>query len=438
MKRIAIILANIIMPILAYAQGLTKNAEGESTVLFKGTNIGLDIGKTQLSIGANNLNSTIGENQKFFIGGNIKGENKEGISNLFSKGDLVPAASFDGFIGYSFSNSTYPNNEAARRLVNSEMEKYTNTVLELAKSEMNSEIYKITKDSTLKSLREELLKKISTIESIEELKSELIKDNVDDNDKTKQAKEKIKKKADSLIKNYNKTIKEYNDKLEILNNTIAPQKYWQLLIYGFGGIHASEFKRHLGTDSSNLSKSFDDEKFRGGKGGLGVNFQIKNLTFGLTYSYFETNNFHLLSKKEYSWKSSITQNGQTLSEEKKINAYSGTYSKVIINELNFDFILNLKLDKEAKNHILINPYSRSQLFSRNTVILPNSTNIGCGFYFFQQSGKFLGGFYTELTDVKNNYEKAKPILEQNIRPALNRLTFGVVGKFTFSSLLNRL
>ena len=82
------------------------------------------------------------------------------------------------------------------------------------------------------------------------------------------------------------------------------------------------------------------------------------------------------------------------------------------------------------------PYLQSNLFSRNKLILPNTTNIGCGFYFFKNTGKFLGGFYTELADVKNSFEKMKPEEEQNLRTPLKRLSFGIVAKMTIGSFLD--
>jgi opacity protein-like surface antigen len=382
------------------------------------------------------LNNTIGENHKCFIGGSVKGENKEGIANLFSKGDLVPAGSLDGYLGYSFSNGKHPNHESARKELLSQINLYENTVMDDFKKEMTTIVKTHTSSDSLSKLRNVLLSKLNSLNTIDEFGPDLNYDVLNDDEKIRVAKERIKSEYDNFVKKEESIREDFRKQLLNLREDLGPEKYWQLLIYGFGGIHGVEFKRFTGIDSIVLSNSFTDEYFRGGKAGLGINYQIRNFTIGLTYSYNETNNFSLLSKKEYSWKSSITQNGQTLSEDKKISAYSGSYDKVVVNEMNIDFILNLKLDKKAKNHILINPYTRSQLLSRKSDLLPNSTNIGCGFYFFQQTGKFIGGFYTELTDINQNYEKAKPSIEQNLRPPLKRLTFGIVGKFAFASILN--
>jgi hypothetical protein len=158
--------------------------------------------------------------------------------------------------------------------------------------------------------------------------------------------------------------------------------------------------------------------------------------FGATYNYRKTNNFNLLTKKDYTLRTTNTVSSQTLVQEKKITGYAGTYGAVEINEFAFDFMWREKLDSDGKNSILINPYIRSQMFSRNKELLPNSTNIGTGFYFFQNTGKFLGGIYFELPDVNQNYEKAKPVTEQNFRKPLNRISFGITGRISLGSMLN--
>ena len=124
-------------------------------------------------------------------------------------------------------------------------------------------------------------------------------------------------------------------------------------------------------------------------------------------------------------------------KEKKITAYSGKYGEVVVNRLNFDIIAAFKLDKEADNHILVNPYIRGNFFSRDTSLQLNTFNIGTGFYLFKKTGKFMGGLYIELPDVNNEIEKKKPLEDQNIRADFKRLTFGLVGRISINSLLSK-
>jgi len=414
-----------------YGQGLTKNAEGESTILMPGASIGLDIGKTQLSFGYNNLQNTIGKSSKILYGGSVAGENEEGISNLFKAGEFVPAASLDAILGYSFAMKRKLSQRLEVEKIDKKQEEYENEFADA----LQERIVEIISNSSIVSKKKVALRK--------EAKSIVLVDKeypgfealLKDDDELEQKKlNEIKDAMEALKDEYYKKIESFDDARSEINKN-GPNEYWQILLFSYGGIQGSEFKRFETFNLENLSKSFIDESFRGGRVGAGVNAQWRFIHFGLKYGYYKTNNFALLTKKEFSLKNTVSSNGQTLSEDKKVTAYTGTYGEVEVNELNVDLIFNLPLDKKANNHILINPYVRSQLMSRNSAVLPNSTNLGLGFYFFKNTGKFLGGFYTELPDIDNNYEMAKAEADRNLRAPLERLTFGIVAKFAINTML---
>ncbi|MEO8769964.1 MAG: hypothetical protein ABI402_07760 [Ferruginibacter sp.] len=145
-------------------------------------------------------------------------------------------------------------------------------------------------------------------------------------------------------------------------------------------------------------------------------------------------NFINLKSKEYTIRTTDISSNQSLVSEKKITGYGGKYSKVETNQLNIDIVADYRLSDSSR--ILVNPYLRSSLFSRDTAFLKNYTNVGLGLYFVGKKSKFLGGLYLELPDINNNIEKAKPASEIDIRPPLKKLTFGIVTKFSISSLLS--
>lgn len=221
---------------------------------------------------------------------------------------------------------------------------------------------------------------------------------------------------------------------QVLTEKLLNSPYQQFKAFVFGGINALEFKRFVGWNDVNLSDSFKDEYFRGGNLGIGANYQIKNWLFGISYQYLYANNFSLLSSKDYSSKVVQSQNNQSITQEKKITAYSGDYGSFRLNQLVADFIYNLSVDKSNSYFVLVNPYFNAQLFSGNKDIYPDNFNIGSGFYLFNNKKKFLGGFYTQLNDVGNTFEKLKPIGEQNLRPASKRITFGLVATYSFNSI----
>ncbi len=428
MKNLFIVCILITFNFQIHSQSLTQSAEGKSTVILKGSAISIDIGKTELNLGLNNLLYSIGAKSKFIYGGNIRAKNEEGIGNLFSEGYLVPAGSINGFLGYSKSNGNPPGK--LQKLEN-ELNIYIYEFKEKFKEVIKASIYENIKDDTLIIYRDTLLILLNEDGMNSRLDKYIEKEKYKNNEGVKR----VKCDIDNLKKEYN-IYSDYKQKqIDSITEEYLKNIYHQFIIFGFGGIDAINFKHFTHFDTVKLSNSFDNVYFRGGNVGLGINLQYGLFQFGSTYSYKKTNNFKLLTNKEYTLKQTRTNGIQTLIDEKKISSYIGDYGEVEINELNFDFIFNLRLDEKATNHILINPYLRAQLFSRNENLLPNKVDLGCGFYFFQQNGSFLGGVYVELPDLNNNYEKAKPIDEQNFREPLKRISFGIVGKYSFNSLI---
>ena len=201
----------------------------------------------------------------------------------------------------------------------------------------------------------------------------------------------------------------------------------------FGGIEARNFSWYRGLNPSSLPKSFIDTLYRGEQFGIGLNGQIGNWWLGITYAYVDGDNFSDLSGMEYTLRTTDTSRNQTLISEKKITGYSGNYAKVWNNQLNIDLLKEFKLGDTSR--LITNLYYRGALFSRDTSYLKNISSMGFGMYFLGKKSKFLGGLYVELPDINNNIEKSKPESERSIRLPYKKLTFGVVTKFSLSSIL---
>lgn len=424
--------ALVLLPSVLFAQSITQSADGNSSILAKGATLSLDITKTDLEFGYNNLDKSVGKSRPNFIyGGSVKAANKEGLGNLFSTGDIVPTSSYKLFAGVSWSNAVLPNTTDALADITKQVDELDAVWLTRLQTSLTQRIKK--NRLALSERYQEFMAFVKTGEELEDGIKEKCADDDDDGEALQFAKRDILK----ALQEWRKQYLAEKDKLTALQKEILEKdeavNYKHALLYGFGGVDALAFKQFTGVNTSALSSSFQSREFQGGKLGLGFNYQIGKFIFGLSYSYLATNSFAMLTPKEYNLETIDTSGKQTLTQQKKITAYSGNYGKVEMNEFSFDFAVKLKLDKEAKNSILINPYVHSQLFSRNNTLLPNSLDLGCGFYFFQQTGKFLGGFYIALPDVENNYEKMKPAAEQNLRDPLDRMSFGIVTKFSFNS-----
>jgi hypothetical protein len=165
-----------LMSVYTFGQGLTQDAEGKSTLLFRGNNISLDIAKTNLTLGFNNVDKVIGETSHHIFGVDISGKNEEGISNLFSKGKLVPTAKGSLYAGWSISNGVLPNVEASRLNVAKKKVKVETDYEKSCYLDMPFFIEVHTKDN-IKLFRDELLKSLSDKEPILDFKKRRIMKN---------------------------------------------------------------------------------------------------------------------------------------------------------------------------------------------------------------------------------------------------------------------
>lgn len=441
-----IILACLLASQSLLAQGLTQNAEGQSSILFKGNSLSFDIGKTEIAFGMNNLDQipstkTKKANNYFIKGLSIKAGSEEGIGNLFSNGDLVPNSSLRVFAGLSFSNLVDENHNNRLDEIKKEKEKYQ------SKFEMNliDTLLAIVEDETVIVIDSNIKKRVITelnehikirIKSTKDFRTFLSK-YVTNDATTALALREIIKRVKELEKEYETSKEKYDSLIELESKRSIENPYWKLLLFGYGGINAMSFKRFDSISITNPAGSFIDEDQRGGHFGIGFNYQRGRFKFGVIYDYFSTNNFNYLTKKEYTLRQTTTAGSQSLIQEKKVTAYAGKFGKVEINRLNIDVAVAFKIDKEANNYLLVNPYLRGNFYSRDTSLIPNTFNIGTGFYLFKKSGKFLGGIYVELPDVDNTIEKKKKPEDQNIRPAMKRLTLGIVAKMSLKSILSK-
>lgn len=418
------------------AQGLTQSADGKSAILFKGTSLSLDIAKADVSFGINNLVksvklSTKKDNFQPIYGISISAKNKEGIGDLFSKGKFVPNADANFFAGLSISNKFISDMENEKQQLKD--------VLEIL-SKKNMVDFKNTMDNILDERLSEFedvktVLKSNTSKGVGGFRRALSKIDLKQDKKLERLINSLDQDLNELDDLYQKKESETMKQLTDLHKKLTYNNLRILNIYTFGGLNASSFKRSDSINTSELSKSFIKEEFRGGNFGFGINYQIKQWRFGITYEYVQTNNFDMLNKAEYTLSTVNSSGNQSLEQENAITAYYGKYGQVEINRLNADVIYSLRLDKDANTFCYLNPYLRSNLASRNTALLVNTVNIGSGFYFFDQNSKFIGGLYIELPDVDNKIERSKPVADQNLNPAVKRLTFGIVTKFSLSSII---
>jgi len=455
MKRLIVLLCPLLIGAGSQGQMLTQSADGQGAIPLplNGLGVSLDIGKTDATIGVNNygrvLNSkTYKFKDNFLIGTNLSVKTANGLRQLLSSGDVVPEGNLLAFSGYSFSNmAAIAHALGSPHDLDAQKKKESARLEQRYKAQVQYTILKQRRKITDVALRDRmmshLLRAVQECNSADEVDQVTDRADIDPANST----------SSEALKNFKLAVKavsagdrkKYDAAYEDINQTyatlrdIAVEGVWKKImpfratIFLLGGINARGFTLYNGLTSANLSQSFQDTLFRAGNIGLGVNFQVANYWLGATYSYINADNFPSLRSKEYTLRTTNTAGNQTLIGEQKITAYPGKYSRVETNQLNIDWVAGYRLADTSR--LLVNLYLRSSLASRDTGFLKNYTNIGAGFYFVNKKRNFLGGLYVELPDVNNNFEKGRPVDEMNIKSPFQKLLFGIVAKFSPSSIL---
>lgn len=394
MKKVSFIALALLITYCSIAQSLTESKEGVNSVLINGSAITFKITDPSLRFDFQK-NKPSNRNDGFIYGVSAEGRNQSGIANIFSEGDLVPSARITGVGGFYFSN---------------------NVVFEL------------------QTQKEDLTKEIDNIQQLKRAAEE--------------EKEKITRTGGDITE-INKRMASLDDdrltkgkKLKELSETkYTAQNFWKWSVFLLGGSDAKSFKRFLGYDPNNLQASFKNENFRGGFYGLGINYQTGKWIFGGTIGEVSADNQSLLAEQTFKYEKTTAVGTEVIKESKEIKAYAGAYDKVSYTSLNFDIVANVALDqvkdpKDPRSYIWINPYLRSKLSSSKVDLLPNTTNVGLGLYLFNTKSRLMAGIFVELPDVNNNIEKSKVVSDRNIRPALQKLSFGIVTRFNLETFIN--
>jgi len=383
-KSIAILLFLMVTTPLT-AQTLNQDADGKSSVLYQGGAVGFDLTKTRLTFNYTNLalseSSDTAGSYKVVWGINAQGANKDNTANLFTRGDFLPEARLDGILGVRYRLDQIP---AQVSVINTELKKIANESRSVTDS---LEKYATKIDST----------------KVAELRAR---------------KEQYEKDSDRLLAEW-----------ERINKTRLRQV---ILVYARAERSASTFKlSQANPDTSGLSKVFTNEPFLGGFYSIGANYERGQYLVGTSLEYEYTNNFDLLTKESYTLTTKEVKGNQTLESTKDITAYTGNYSTYKRINLNVDFIWFTLLAE--RQYVAWNIYLRYHS-SQSTSVVPSYTDLGIGAYFFNKDNKFLGGVYLEAPDFNQNLEGAKK--NPAYRNLENRLTFGVVARFNFSSIIS--
>lgn len=434
--------------IVSFSQGITQDATGKSSIVFPGTNIGLNVQETSFDFNyARFSKKTIPnpyEGGHFVSGIRLQGKNTEGLANLFSEGTSSPSTSGKLVFGYTFNlipEGFTEFKEFVEKSVglDAKIQDFEDMYMERIEKLYTDKIELLWKENTINIDEAEKLKKgikaCLKLHTNEKLRDDIVNQNFGailqplmlsffDNV--------IKTKIDEHIKN----LKLISRKSESMEETISifrqNHPIRRITVYGSLGVNTVGFKYFTKLDTNSLRKSFPDTTYIGFEGHVGINYQYGgNWLFGLALGASKISNFDSFNKIEYTSRNTQTYGGQQLVSEKKITAYApdkNPFQYLWQTTLEIDIVNYSKIGKDGI--LALNPYFRAN-WSENIKVVPNVSKVGIGGYFYKSNGSFLGGLYLEFNDLANNLSNF------NDKPAaktINRINFGLVAKVAIASI----
>ncbi len=194
------------------------------------------------------------------------------------------------------------------------------------------------------------------------------------------------------------------------------------------GLNADNFRLYKNENSTTLSQRFERTNFRGGFANIGLNYEYApRWIFGIALGYERYNNLDSLVYTNYTLTNTTTVNNSQLQTEAKFSAYQGTYIAYNRANIKTDVLYFARVSEDYRlvwNALytrLVLPLQEKQI---NKVF-----QAGTAVNFYKSEGKFAGGLYLQSNDVFNSLHSTDKFHE--------RLSFGIVAKYTFSSIMAR-
>lgn len=484
------VLIFISAPVISISQTISTS-KGGSSILYEGTGLSFDVSDESLKFNINNYSSSssalIKQDNGLLYGSEVSVANSSKTGFLFQGGNYQATSKLGGTLGYYWSNrderiEAYEKANAkliSLYKIRKKMSVAVDSLLIIGSVDdldlffVNDELKDFdnkAKQTYLKAYNEGIKKILSPDrdqpvldygKALSGYQKEITSDKKMDESKQKFLLLIVKKMkelifdADASFAELEKQIKIHSKeaKAKVLGN------YWKATLYTIGGINAEKFKHFTAVDTADFNKSFTKEFSRGSYFGVGFNWNfpfqggirffgknegdkgakhkpktiyfLRNIIIGMRYTYSETSSFGLMDKQSYKLVQGYTNSsGQTLTATADIAAYSGDYTKLFENRLNFDLMKVFNLDSLS---IVADLYIVNKKVNRLDLI-PETTDAGISLSFFKPAGKFMGGFYVEVPDWDDNLEDIKET--PNYRDRKNRMSFGIFATYTFGSLFN--
>lgn len=428
-------------------QVLADDAEGKTSIVQYSNSVNLDLAKAALSVGYNNFRAfKIADQPQRLWGLSASARNADGIGTLFSAGKFQPQSRLQGFVGIR-------TKQISRR---------DQTDLAYLRQQLNNvtDAHAVARLKALKNHRpaiDSLLSRQKTLTLVDRVAIKKAIDGLLDNATTGNA---LAQSLDSLRSVYASTqparsaavvairdligVREqaatrldadvqalFARRLELtrqINELNVPRRY--RLLYLSGGLNASSFRLYDPSLAGTPGNRFTRTAYRGGFVDLGVNYDFRaHWLLGASVGYERANTFDNLASTDYTIRTTETVGNQQLISETKYTGYSGDFRLYDRANIRTD-LLYFKALPDSDNQLAWNILYTRSFVSFDEQAAKSRIDLGTALNLYNvRKGNFLGGLYLEATDITNSQQA-----DSNV---FGRLSFGIVAKYAFQSIVNR-
>ena len=435
--RLITILICLVAGQAVHAQIAAEDASGQTTIVTRNSSAAISIGDAALSVNWNNFRRLAVEHRNQVLWGlDASVRNTGGMNDLFNGGKITPESRFGGFIGWRHNlvSGRFEVLADMDRLKKSDVPK---KYLEANRyQEMVARIIKNCSPDTVNQKRiSSFIRQISqNAPDIRQLTDAIGAFKWWD-EKDMSCVQTIRDSLthrQNLISQLQKQYNDYQTQLQYDQNALIESgkahKNQAITFYINGGLNANSLNFY-DTVGTPLANRFSTVNFQGAFADAGINYDLgARWTFGLSAGIEHFNNIDSLGSTDYTLKSTLTQGTDQLITKDKITAYSGSYVVYDRANIRTDALYWGKVsdDYELVWNVL---YTRFMLPLKEQRI-NSSINAGSAINFYKTGRKFAGGFYVQSNDVFNNM--------QSTDNWTRRLSFRVIAKYSFDSIVSRL
>ncbi|PJJ80178.1 hypothetical protein CLV57_3325 [Mucilaginibacter auburnensis] len=422
----------------AWAQMSADDAKGQTTIVNNSSSVAFNISDAVATVSWNNLRKLDILQSRYTLWGiSASAKNKDGLADLLKTGNLTPESKIGGFLAFrwSFEKKFLSLSDKMQNIQNDsvylkykELTYYKDDVEKaIANSQLTTSERKLFNEEFLPmtdNFRADMKILIDKVahHRFNPAATDIQKNIIAILTARQLQVHSLQMKVDALRKQ--------EDSLQILIDAERKKsKTHALTAFIKTGLTGNSLSLYNATTTGSLSGRFDAVEFRGTFVDLGLNLDMgKHWVTGISVGYEHINNLDSLSQTSFTIKTSEKVGSDELSSSRSYTAYKGSY--VIYDRVNLrtDALYYGKINDDYR--LVWNClYTRFMLPVEESRIRP-VINAGTAVNFYKAAGKLVGGVYLQSNDVFNRLDS-----DNNFGA---RLSFGVVVKYSFESIFDRL